>query len=68
MVWPVFNVDQGDMFLPLEKIVDNKLFQLQKVLPPDFENIYQHSTRDTLMYTRDQQKVKREIMVFKHVA
>lgn len=67
IVFPVLTLGNKNFCLPLEQVVDQNIFQPQPALPVDLLTIYRHSERQTLIYSRPEQKVKRELMIFKYV-
>lgn len=63
VVFPVYTVFKKELFLPVEIIVAQKKFK--QIFPP--AKFYRLSRRNTLIYSRSDQTVSREILVFEYV-
>jgi tRNA G10 N-methylase Trm11 len=69
MIWPVFRGANGLVFLPILEKVLAKGFKKLEILPSDFKkyNFPEMTPRGSILYSREDQNVLREIFVFKNV-
>lgn len=63
IVFPVFSGNKKDFYLPLN-LITGDFFHLVEPLPPELEKVYKLSARNTLLYQRPGQQVKREVLLF----
>lgn len=68
MIWPVFRGASGLVFLPILEKVLAKGFTKLEILPPDYKKyrFQEMTSRGSILYSREDQRVLREIFVFEN--
>ncbi|MFA5070400.1 MAG: methyltransferase domain-containing protein [Patescibacteria group bacterium] len=69
MIWPVFRTPAGKQFLPILEKVLAKGFEKINLIPEVFKanDLEELTSRGSILYSREDQNVLREIFVFKNV-